>query len=333
MHFQPFNRNLLQNQYIIAQQPIISRNGTLHGQEMLYREKPRLDMACFFSEHSATLRLIAYLLSNSAYRSRAHKTPYFINAGEQTIFAIDKLHLPTDLFVIEILETVPVTQALIRHLKRMRALGYQFALDDFDPAGDHYELIRFVDFVKVDFRAHSLKEIAQLAKGLKRFPVLLVAEKIETEEEFLFAQSLGFDLFQGYYTGRPQLTTGNQRIPCVNNLRKTRSLLNDRLLNPKQIELHIASDPTLVLKLLFYVSHHDDREFLPDFHAVSDLIAWFGVEQLKAILSMFLESCRGTVNVDRYLAINSMRRGIECLKAGRLSGVSPQELGAFYMGF
>jgi len=66
-------------------------------------------------------------------------------------------------------------------------------------------LIALADYVKVDFRL-SCKELrGEIIRRLKRNATTLVAEKIETNEEFEMALREGFQLFQGYYLGRPQV--------------------------------------------------------------------------------------------------------------------------------
>jgi EAL and modified HD-GYP domain-containing signal transduction protein len=66
-------------------------------------------------------------------------------------------------------------------------------------------LIRLADYVKVDFRLSGKEERREIIRRLKTSTTTLVAEKIETNEEFETARGEGFQLFQGYYLGRPKI--------------------------------------------------------------------------------------------------------------------------------
>jgi EAL and modified HD-GYP domain-containing signal transduction protein len=65
-------------------------------------------------------------------------------------------------------------------------------------------LVELADYIKIDFqlpRSHRRKTLRQLeGNGVK-----LVAEKVETVEEVKIAFEEGFELFQGYFFGRPKI--------------------------------------------------------------------------------------------------------------------------------
>jgi EAL and modified HD-GYP domain-containing signal transduction protein len=48
---------------------------------------------------------------------------------------------------------------------------------------------------------------------LKKYPIKLLAEKVEDKEDFLFCTSLGFEYFQGYFFAKPEIITGKSIFP------------------------------------------------------------------------------------------------------------------------
>ena len=75
-------------------------------------------------------------------------------------------------------------------------------------------MLEFVDIVKVDLPAVEQRELRQLVRRLRRHPVKVLAEKVETREEFEFCLKLGFDLFQGYFFARPVVLEGASIDPA-----------------------------------------------------------------------------------------------------------------------
>jgi EAL and modified HD-GYP domain-containing signal transduction protein len=82
------------------------------------------------------------------------------------------------------------------------------ALDDFAGHEAAFEpLLPLVDVIKVDLHHVRRRALAETTRRLRRWPARLLAEKLGTEEEVHHCRALGYDLFQGYYLGRPRLLT------------------------------------------------------------------------------------------------------------------------------
>ena len=118
--------------------------------------------------------------------------------------------------VLELLETVEPDKEVLAACRGMKALGYQIALDDFRHCEKMEVLTALADYVKVDFRLSCKGERREIIGRLKRNATTLVAEKIETSEEFEMALGEGFRLFQGYYLGRPKVFS--KRRVSTNNV-------------------------------------------------------------------------------------------------------------------
>jgi EAL and modified HD-GYP domain-containing signal transduction protein len=85
---------------------------------------------------------------------------------------------------------------------------------------------------------------------LRKFGVILLAEKVESEQEFQECKDLGFELFQGYYLRKPELI-GGRRIPSN---RLSVMALVAKCTDPKTSAAQVAEvtsrDPTLTYGLL-----------------------------------------------------------------------------------
>lgn len=114
--------------------------------------------------------------------------------------------------------------------------------------------MELADYIKVDFVLSGPKERECLLKRLRGVTVALVAEKVETQEEFKQACAEGFTLFQGYYFCRPVLIE-NRKMPA-NRFSQIEIL---QLLRADSIELRklaqlVKRDASLTYRLLRLVN-------------------------------------------------------------------------------
>jgi EAL and modified HD-GYP domain-containing signal transduction protein len=128
--------------------------------------------------------------------------------------------------------------------------GYSIALDDFVSQPQFEPLTRFAKLIKVDLQATAKDEQNRLLRIYRPRGIMMLAEKVETQEEFEWARSAGYDLFQGYFFARPVIMCGRQ-IPavqaiCLRLLRETQR----KDLDFQRLETLIRGDVSLTFKLL-----------------------------------------------------------------------------------
>ncbi len=131
--------------------------------------------------------------------------PAFLNCTREFLQR-DYLELfPQDLVVGEILETVAPDTEVLAACRRMKNKGYRLALDDYVDSPEMSPLFEFADFVKIDFLATSLADQDSLARKFRPMGIALLAEKVETLEQFQRGVDMGYELFQGYFFCRPEM--------------------------------------------------------------------------------------------------------------------------------
>jgi len=238
--------------FFAARQPIFDSHRVLFGYELLFRTS--LDN--FFpdvDEEKATSKMIEGLqLDLGLDRITAGKLA-FINFTHQSLLDGYPELLPEEKIVVEILETAKPTKQLYTKLKSLHSKGYILALDDFvhTPVWDlFYPLIKII---KIDYMEASEAQITETIKVTKRFPhIKLLAEKIETNEEFEKAKSLGFELFQGYFFARPEVIKSIALTPSQSMLSTLLNEITQDEPNFNKITKIFELDVTLSFKLLRY---------------------------------------------------------------------------------
>ena len=113
---------------------------------------------------------------------------------------------------LEILETVEPTPELIAACRELKAAGYRIALDDFIWEPKFQPLVELADYIKVDFLQSDAAARQDLFKRLSGRAITLVAEKIETQSDYMQACAEGFILFQGYFFCRPLLLENRKAV-------------------------------------------------------------------------------------------------------------------------
>ena len=133
--------------------------------------------------------------------------------------------------------------------------GFTIALDDFVWSPDSEALLEFARIVKVDVLAHSADELPELVRRLRegRPRLRLLAEKVETREDFDRCRELGFHSFQGYFFARPSRPRG-RRLPSLHL--SALSAMTELNKTEDFDELHriITRDAGLSIRLLRYAN-------------------------------------------------------------------------------
>lgn len=234
--------------FFLARQPIVDRNQGLVAYELLFRGSAQ-DTTCDSNARAATASVIAHSiemgLSNVVGGSQA-----FLNVDQRSVMADFISLLPAKKVVLEILETVRITPELVQRMSRLLSAGFVFALDDVIALTDDVRrLLPMASIVKVEFANVAQAELALMVAELKQQGKKLVAEKVETHEQFQACYDLGFDYFQGYYFARPRMLSGTRLQPfqatIVNLLRQ---LIEDA--DDIDIVNSIKQDVSLSLTLL-----------------------------------------------------------------------------------
>lgn len=195
----------------IARQPILNREQGTHGYELLFRSGPESFFRCDDPDADGCQAIDFSMLFGSSAVTGGQFT--FVNCTRSILLRGVMTVLPRDRVVIEVPEDVLVDQKTIGACDRLHHAGYQIALDDYVPTPDTLRLIPFADIVKVDFQATDAALQAAIAADMRRRGIILLAQNVETREQFHFAQYLGFHYFQGYFFCWPE-SLAMQDVSC-----------------------------------------------------------------------------------------------------------------------
>lgn len=237
------------DQLFLGRQPILDRDQQLFAYELLFRSGSQ-NFAEVTDGVQATATVIANAFTELGVEAALGKHRGFINVDEQFLFSDMLELLPRHAVVLEILETVPPTPAVISRCNALKAAGFTLALDDLIQLEPEFaELLALVEIVKVDIQPLSRVQLMQLAMKLKPMGKQLLAEKVDSREQMEQCLKLGFSLFQGYYFAKPSIIAGKKLDHSQLSMMKLMGLLLGDA-DTGELEAALKPEPGLTLNLL-----------------------------------------------------------------------------------
>lgn len=238
----------------IGRQAILDQQQKVYAYEILFRSGLKNAFDPTLDGNVATQSVMVGAMLEFGLKKLVSDKKAFINFTEQNLLNRAPKLLPPENVVVEILENVQPTPKIVEAVRELKAEGYKIALDDFVLLPGYEPLIEMADIIKVDFRITTDPEERQKLREILPSHVRLLAEKIETEEEFHQAMAFGYVLFQGYFFCKPAIL--HQKKLTSNALSRMRLLkeINRQNVDFASMTNIISSDTNLVHKLLTYIN-------------------------------------------------------------------------------
>ena len=312
----------------VARQPIFDKKKKVSAYELLFRQSmenfmPKVD------GDSATSSVLSTSFLNLGLDSLSGGRHVFINFTKNLILNLIPLMFPPRDTIVEILESIPPTEDVLSACRTLKKKGYTLALDDyvFDPSKNAF--LELVDIVKVDFMATPLDEIRQKVPDLPRH-IKLLAEKIETWDEFRAAVDMGFVLFQGYFFCKPEVMKGREVPATTMALLVIMKEVYNKDLDFGKVTEKITKDVAISYKLLRYINSAFFKR-VNEITSIKSALVHLGQEELRRFMSVILLANLAAARTPE-LAIASCVRGRFCELLGDIGKKPGSSLGLFTLG-
>jgi c-di-GMP-related signal transduction protein len=312
-------RQSRQDAVVVGRQPIVDRDGAIFGFELLYRptdsETPALD------GDQMTARVVLSALTIGVSQLVGDKV-MFCNVGRGEVLGATPVTLPPERTVIEVLESVRIDDATLAGCRELVERGYRLALDDFVWTEGAERLLDLATIVKIDFRAGSREEIRALAARCKAYDVVLLAEKVETDDDVAWARDLGFELFQGYAIERPHVVRGHTVTASHVTLAQLAATVLGEDLDYTEIEDILRHEPGLVLQVLQMASIGAAHGLRREVRTVREALILLGTTRIRQWIALTMLSGQPSAGPDG-LGTALVRARMCELLARQRSGCAP----------
>ncbi len=323
---------ILQELYMevyVARQPIFNEKKKLYAYELLFRAS----MDNFFPNidgDAATSKLLSNSFFSIGIEKIIGKHRAFINFTRDLLIKKVPLMFPSDRVVVEILEDVEPEKEVLEGCQAIASAGYAIALDDFFYKPELEPLVALAHIIKFDLRATPLEEIGDLIKKLSRNGIGLLAEKVETHEEFQKSMDMGFQFFQGYFFSKPEILKGKEISTPHMNILEMVAEANKPDFKFDKLEKMIARDVSISYKLLQLMNSAFYKR-IQEITSIRQAIVVIGESGIRRFLSVIAMAGVSTGKPDELLR-SSIIRAKFCEFIGEMNrnSVNPAEL--FTMG-
>jgi len=257
--------------FFLGRQPVLDRDQALFGYELLFRSTPvgqadigkGLDAGAPAPGLNATAAVIAHAAQLGLARAIGDAT-CFLNVDAAVLASDIYAFLPRERTVLEIAASVAPDDAVLARLAELAGHGFRFALDGIGSAHAHdgagadeaarlQRLLPLARFVKLNLRATAQPALAALVARMHGMHKTVVADKVETREEYQACLDLGADYFQGYYFARPSVLGGRKLSPSQMAVLEMMKLVTSDVDNA-DIERAVKRDVTVAINLLRLVN-------------------------------------------------------------------------------
>jgi c-di-GMP-related signal transduction protein len=262
----------------VARQPILTGDEKVFGYELLFRDG--VDDFFHNSDVDAASRstLSTSMLMGLDVLCDGRRA--FINVTRDVLLKDYISLLPSSQTVVEILESVPPDDEVRAACQGLKEAGYQIALDDFTVDDPRESLTDLADIIKVDLRATPPAQAAAMVKRHGPWRCRMLAEKVETREEFVAAKKAGFVYFQGYFFRKPEMMSTHE-IPAnqLNYLRMWQAVARPEL-DIREVEQVIKGEASLCYRLLRYLNSAAFG-FGQEIHSIRHALSLLGEREVR----------------------------------------------------
>ncbi|VEF46219.1 acyl-CoA-binding protein [Bacillus freudenreichii] len=319
----------------VARQPIFNKKEDVFAYELLYRSN-EVNKFPSIDGDKATAEVIINSFFNIGINELSQGKPCFINFTKKLLeLKVPTYFEPRDI-VVEILEDVPRTMELIRICKNLKKHGYTIALDDFIIDEENpflAELFKYIDIIKVDMLNTSVSMRQRIETVAKSNNIKLLAEKVETREEFEQARERGYDYFQGYFFSKPVILSSHDIPSYFHSYYEIMQMLSEKEPDIQAIAQLIESDLSLSFKLLKLINSPAIRT-KNKVHSITQAIVLLGLIEIRKWV--YVLAVRDTPvkqsEKSKELMQTCLIRGKMCESLGKLFNRSSSNSGYFMTG-
>ncbi len=237
----------------IGRQPIFDHDNRVCAYDLLYRSSLENEIGDV-NRAVATSRVVVDAFVEIGIEKIVGNHRAVLNVDQAFLIDPDLVSMPSDRVVLQLPSTARPTDETVAAVGRLKAEGYQIALNDYRSDLPIAGLIHLADIVKIDTLSVDDAEIGRHLATLDNKRVVRIAKRVETAERRNGLADFGFDYFQGYFLARPEVITG-QRLPS--NRMAVMELVTkvcDPNVGGEELANLIATDASLSLRILRFVN-------------------------------------------------------------------------------
>lgn len=276
----------------ISKQKIFDSKNQVYAYELLFKDASNAPTGISSSIKGTSQLIISSISSKELDELLGSKTVAFVNVDEEAFLKGILDVLDKDRFILNILEDIKLTEKVLAKIIQYRKRGFRLSLEHFDSSAQMIikfkSLFNYIDIIKMDV---LLSEPQNLEKVMAKFQdtrVKLLAQNIETKEDFQLCKEMGFDFFQGYYLDKPETIEiiGSKDLAQFIILQLIKIIKENN--STGELESFIKRQPDLSYKLVEFLNN--SKKFDVTINSLIQVITLMGRDKLLRWLLVYLYS-------------------------------------------
>ena len=275
-------------QHFLARQPIFNSARVVYGYELLFHSGPENRDDRTKPDLPSASTVDSILLFGMDKLTRGCRS--FLNCTREFLIRDFATMLPQDRVVIEILESVPMDDEVHDACRRLKQAGSLLALDDFEGRPDWKPLLAMADFIKVDVLTTPPADQLRLAQTYLPMHVHMLAEKVETYDDFNRTRAWGYTYFQVYFFSKPEMLSRKDIPQNQINYLLVLQAVNRAEMDIAEVSERIKAEASLSFRLLRYLNS-PVFPLLVEVHSIPHALSLLGERGARKWVSLIAVSC------------------------------------------
>ena len=244
----------MENVYL-GRQPILDNNLDLCAYEIVYRD---MDAKVHInSDRFSSVSVINSILNKFGTKAILGVRKAFIKIDEKFLLSDMIFTIPKEFFIFSILYKVNMSERVVERIQQLHSKGYELAINDMkldEEIINKYKIIfKELSYIKINLTHDLSLRLKDIILEMQNNNIKVVAAKIETRNEYVLAQELGCNWFQGYFFAEPKIMkNAKYEASHMNVFRLYNLLLQDT--NIDEIVKDFENNPELTVQLLQFIN-------------------------------------------------------------------------------
>lgn len=200
------------SEVFLGRQPILNAAKQLFAYELLCRSS-RENSASFDSEDQASASVVLNAFIEIGLENVVQQHRAFVKMSRK--FLVDGLYhpLPSKRVILSLTRDIEPDAEVIAAATEAARAGYCLALGGYRDRPEMEPLLKLTRFVFFNARELGLDGMKEQVEQLSGRRLALIADRVETHEEFQALKSMGFPYFKGFFFCEPEVMT-HRTVPA-----------------------------------------------------------------------------------------------------------------------
>jgi len=276
----------------LYKQKIFDKNKRLYAYELLFENSAYEEIGFSNNIKEIAQLIMSSITSKELDKLLGRKTLAFVSVDADTLLKGILDVLDKDKFIINILEEINLTEKVIAKIIQYKKRGFIISIEHFDSSVEMItkfsRLFNYIDIIKIDIVLSEPENLAKIVDKFKGSRVKLLAENIETQDDYKKYLDMGFDYFQGYFLDKPEvIEIVESKEPAQIIILQLIKIIKEND-STEQLEFFIKKQPDLSYKLVQFFNN--SKNFNVKIESLLQVITLMGRDKLQRWLMVYLYS-------------------------------------------